>query len=65
MLTSEQVRERLGISQRTLFRLVMSGQIEATKTRPGKNGRYRFSEEALETYIRRNRVKPDKAKAAS
>lgn len=65
MLTAAEVRERLGISQRTLFRLVRSGQLEASKTRPGKNGRYRISEEALAAYVKRNRVKPDQKAAAS
>lgn len=65
MLTSEEVRERLGISQRTLFRLIMSGQLRASKTRSGRSGRYRISEQDLADYVKRNRVKPDKSKAAS
>lgn len=65
MLTAAEARERLGISQRTLFRLVRSGQLEATKTRPGKNGRYRISAEAIDAYLRRNRIEPDHDKAMS
>ena len=58
MLTAEQVRERLGISQRTLFRLIRSGQLTAIKTGPGKNARIRVSEEALADFIEQRRVRP-------
>jgi excisionase family DNA binding protein len=65
MLTSEEVREILGISQRTLFRLVKSGALAGHKVTLGPQGRYRFAEEDVSAYIRRNRVKPDKKAAAS
>jgi excisionase family DNA binding protein len=65
MLTSEEVRDILGISQRTLFRLVNRGEIRAHKVTLGPQGRYRFEEQDVRAYIRRNRVKPDKKAAVS
>jgi excisionase family DNA binding protein len=65
MLTAAQVRERLGISQRTLFRLIYSGQLEAIKTGPGKNAEIRVSEEALAAFLETRKVKPRQEVAAS
>lgn len=65
MLNSAEVREILGISQRTLFRLVNRGELPATKVTLAQQGRYRFKEADVQAYIKRNRVKPDKKAAAS
>ena len=59
MLTAGEVCERLGISQRTLFRLIRSGRLTAIKTGPAKNARIRVSEEDLADYIERSKVQPE------
>ena len=58
MLTAAQVRERLGISDDTLRRLIRTGQIPAIKVGAGAFGHWRITEEDLAAYIERVRVKP-------
>ena len=59
MLTAGEVCERLGISQRTLFRLIRSGRLTASKTGPAKNSRIRVSEEDLADYMERAKIQPE------
>jgi excisionase family DNA binding protein len=65
MLTAAEVRAQLKISQRTLFRLIHSGQIEAIKTGPGRNAEIRVSEEALAAFLEARKVQPRQEVAAS
>lgn len=59
MLTAAQVRERLGISDDTLRKLIKTGQIPAIKVGTGTLGHWRITEEDLNDYIERARVKPE------
>lgn len=60
MLTSEEARERLRISDKTLYRLIRDGQIAAVKVGRGRHGgRYRISEEALADYLQRQTVQTE------
>ena len=61
LLTSTQVRERLGIGESKLSELIRTGQIKAVKLGAARNAPYRISEEALAEFIERNTVKPTEA----
>lgn len=54
MLTSAEVRERLGISRDKLRLLIASGELEAMKISNAPNSHYRISEEALADYMERH-----------
>ncbi len=64
MLTFSEVCERLRMSPKTLRKLIASGEIEASRVGEhgrGGNGQYRITEEAIDSYLKRNRVVPVKA----
>jgi excisionase family DNA binding protein len=54
-LDVKQVQEMLGLSERTVFRLIKSGQLKGFKA--GRE--WRFEEADLEDYIRRQREKAE------
>ena len=58
MLTTSQVRERLGIGESKIAELIRTGQLRAVKLGTAPNASYRISEEALAEFIERNTVKP-------
>lgn len=58
MLTSTEVRQRLGIGREKLSKLIQSGELEAIKTGDAVNSPYRISEEALAAFIERRKYRP-------
>lgn len=58
MLTSAEVRDRLGIGRDKLRELIQGGELEAIKTGDAPNAPYRITEEALADYIERRKVVP-------
>lgn len=65
LLTSTQVCDLLGITTRTISRLVARGDLRAMRITDSPYGELRFTEADVQAYIRRNRVKPDRKAAAS
>lgn len=66
MLTFSEVCDRLRMSPKSVRKLILSGELEASRVGSngiGGNGAYRISEEALADYLERNKVVP--ATAAS
>jgi excisionase family DNA binding protein len=59
MLTSAEVRKRLGIGRDKLRELIQTGELEAIKTGDAVNAPYRVSEEALAAYIESRKVRPE------
>jgi excisionase family DNA binding protein len=49
-LSTQDVASRLGVSVRTVQRLVVSERLEPLLRAPGDRGAYMFSEEAVEAY---------------
>lgn len=62
-LTTPQACERLGISRETLRKLIKSGEIEATRTKPGRYGHLRIKSESIDALLERNVVAPESATA--
>lgn len=65
MLTLNEACERLRMSRKTVVKLIVSGELEATR-HPGRgigNGEYRITEAALDAYLKSRRIVP--AAAAS
>ena len=58
MLTRRQVKQRLGIGKTEFLRLVKTGELEAIRIGDAPNSPFRVSEEALEEYIERRKVRP-------
>jgi excisionase family DNA binding protein len=52
--TVEQVAEKLQIAVRTVYKLIKSGQLPASKV----GSQYRISEEQLERFMKSQEVKP-------
>ena len=65
LLTSTEVCDLLGITKRTISRLVAQGDLRAMRITASPFGELRFTESDIKAYIRRNRVKPDSRRAAS
>jgi len=65
LITSTEVCDLLGITTRTLSRLVARGDLRAMRITASPFGELRFTDSDIKAYIRRNRVKPDKKAAAS
>lgn len=61
MLTSAQVRERLGIGRDKLRELITSGELEAIRIGDSHSSPYRISEESLAAYIEHRTVQPAQA----
>lgn len=60
MLTLNEVCERLRMSRKTVIKLIVSGDLEATR-HPGRGigaGEYRITEEALAAYLESRKVVP-------
>ena len=65
LLTAAEVCDLLGITKRTISRLVAQGDLRAMRITASPFGELRFTEGDIKAYIRRNRVKPDGRQAAS
>jgi excisionase family DNA binding protein len=65
MLTAVEVCDLLGVTKRTISRLVAQGDLRAMRITASPFGELRFTEGDIKTYIRRHRVKPDGRRAAS
>jgi excisionase family DNA binding protein len=65
MLTAVEVCDLLGVTKRTISRLVAQGELRAMRITDSPFGELRFTEGDVKTYIRRHRVKPDGRQAAS
>ena len=65
LLTAAEVCDLLGITKRTISRLVAQGDLRAMRITASPFGELRFTEGDITAYIRRNRVKPDGRRAAS
>ena len=65
LLTSTEVCDLLGITKRTISRLVAQGDLRAMRITASPFGELRFTEGDIKAYIRRHRVKPDGRQAAS
>lgn len=65
LLTSTEVCDLLGITTRTISRLVARGDLRAMRITASPFGELRFTEGDIKAYIRRHRVKPDGRQAAS
>lgn len=57
MLTIKEVAARLRLNPETVRLHIVSGELAAVKTGPGKTSRYRISEEALADFLKRNTEK--------
>lgn len=53
LLTSPQVARLIGRSNRTVHRLVMSGDLVPVQKLPGPNGAFLFDPDAVESYAQR------------
>lgn len=51
MLTIVEAGEALHVSERTIRRLIKSGQIDAVRVTPGRYGAIRIRPEALERFL--------------
>ena len=60
LLDVKQVREMLGVSERTIFRLLKTGELTAFKA--GRE--WRFEEQDITTYIATQRARSQHQKAA-
>ena len=65
LLTAAEVCDLLGITKRTISRLVAQGDLRAMRITASPFGELRFTEGDIKAYIRRNRVKPDSSRAVS
>jgi excisionase family DNA binding protein len=65
LLTAAEVCDLLGITKRTISRLVAQGDLRAMRITASPFGELRFTEGDIKAYIRRHRVKPDGRQAAS
>ena len=65
LLTAAEVCDLLGITKRTISRLVAQGDLRAMRITASPFGELRFTEGDIKAYIRRHRVKPDGGQAAS
>ena len=65
LLTAAEVCDLLGITKRTISRLVAQGDLRAMRITASPFGELRFTEGDIKAYIRRHRVKPDGRRAAS
>lgn len=64
MLTFREVCDRLRMSPKSVRKLIVSGEIAASRVGShglGGNGQYRVTEEALADYLERNKVVPVRA----
>lgn len=52
LLTTVQVAEQLGVTRKTIERLVHRGKLEPIAQAPGRNGARFFTPETVETYRR-------------
>lgn len=59
LLTIKQVEDRLKLSERTIFRLIKSGELNGFKV--GRE--WRFEESDIDDYIRRQRQKSDRLRS--
>lgn len=59
LLTTEQVAQTLQINQLTVYALIASGELEASRIGKG----YRISEDAVAAYIEKNKVRVNEEKA--
>ena len=61
MLTLNEVCDRLRMSRKTVIKLILSGDLEASRhgnAGNGGNGAYRVTEEALDAYVESCKVVP-------
>lgn len=61
MLTFKEACARLRMSPKTLRKLILSGEIEASRVGAhgrGGNGQYRIPEESIDAYLERSKVVP-------
>lgn len=58
MLTLAEVAERLGLSTKTVLRLIKTGQLRAIKAGTAPNSPIRVSEEALAEFVKQSAVVP-------
>jgi excisionase family DNA binding protein len=62
MLTFAEVCDTLRMSPKTVRKLIVSGEIEASKVGGGRwGGAYRVPEQAVTDYLKRRKVDPVKA----
>ena len=57
-LTFREVCDRLRMAPKTVRKLIVSGDLEATKTGDAANSHYRISDRALAAFMERRRVHP-------
>ncbi len=58
LIDAREACSRLGLSRRTLTRLLARGQLVAYRTSPSRHGRLRFRSEDLEAFLATTRVPP-------
>lgn len=60
MLTFAEVCDELRMSPKTVRKLILSGDLKATKGR-GRSSPYRFTDNAVADYLKRREVQPEAA----
>lgn len=56
-MTTDEVAGQMHVHKRTVREWIRNGDLRASRT-PGRNGRYRISNEALEDFMRASQQKP-------
>ena len=61
LLTFGEVCDRLRMSPKTVRKLIVSGELEASKTSDAAKAQWRIDEDDLAGYLERRKVRPETA----